>query len=111
MKINIKTNQYDGRFEIAKKYLPVRLSTTTFVDYGECVVIVANRVEGVSFDFVENANSEVFITLMNKRIYDNIKARVLGMDYWIPQELYSTFDGFADGIPRKIHLDESVFYF
>ena len=101
MQINVSTSNVDWNFEIANRYLPVRLSTTHFDGYGECIVIVANRADGMT--------SEVFITLMDKYLYEDVKAKVLGMDYWKPNTHYNTFDGFADGIKRKIHLDGSVF--
>ncbi|MBR0263606.1 MAG: hypothetical protein IJQ60_06965 [Prevotella sp.] len=109
MQININTNHFDWQFEIANRYLPVRLSTTTFDGYGECIVIVANRADGMTTDITENNKSEVFITLMDRHLYEDIKARVLEMDYWIPQNHYNTCDGLADGKPRKIHLDGMVF--
>ncbi len=96
-------------FEKAKKYLPVRLSTTSFDGIGECMCIVANRADGMTTEIVENINSEVFITLMNSALYEDIKRRVLNMDYWVPNKWYNTIIGFADGIERKIHLDCDVF--
>ena len=109
MQINLNTANADWHFVKAKRYLPVRLSTTYFDLYGECVVIVANRADGMTTDIIENEESEVFITLMNKRFYEEIKHKVLNMGYWIPQDHYITCDGFADGISRKIHLDSTVF--
>ena len=105
----ISMSNVDWNFEIANRYLPVRLSTTHFDGYGECIVIVANRADGMTSEITENNNSEVFITLMDKYLYEDVKAKVLGMDYWKPNTHYNTFDGFADGIKRKIHLDGSVF--
>ena len=61
-------------------------------------------------DITENNNSEVFITLMDKYLCEDVKAKVLGMDYWKPNTHYNTFDGFADGIKRKILLDVSIFF-
>ena len=109
MQISINTNHFDWQFNIAERYLPVRLSTTTFDGYGECIVIVANRADGMTTAITENDRSEVFITLMDKYLYEDIKARVLEMDYWIPQKHYNTCDGQADGKLRKIHLDGMVF--
>ena len=69
MQINVSTSNVDWNFEIANRYLPVRLSTTHFDGYGECIVIVANRADGMTSEITENNNSEVFITLMNKYLY------------------------------------------
>ncbi|MBO4664905.1 MAG: hypothetical protein J5663_10915 [Bacteroidaceae bacterium] len=109
MQINISTSYVDWDFEKASIYLPVRLSTTYFDGYGECIVIVANRADGMTTDIMENKKSEVFITLMNKRLYEDVKAKVLGMDYWEPDSHYKTVDGLADGVKRKIHLDMCMF--
>jgi len=109
MQINVSTSNVDWEFEKASRYLPVRLSTTHFDGYGECIVIIANRADNMSTDITENMNSEVFITLMNKELYEDVKAKVLRMDYWTPNTHYNTFDGLADGVKRKIHLDGYVF--
>ncbi len=109
MQININTNHFDWQFKKAERYLPVRLSTTAFDGYGECIVIVANRADGMMTAIGENDESEVFITLQNKWLYEEIKAKVLNMEYWTPQIHYNTCDGLADGKPRKIHLDGAVF--
>ncbi len=109
MQINVNTANLDWQFKKASRYLPVRLSSTTFDGYGECIVIVANRADGMTSDITENDKSEVFITLMDRRLYEDIKSRVLNMDYWSPQNHYNTCDGLADGRPRKIHLDGMVF--
>jgi hypothetical protein len=109
MQINVNTTNVDWQFKQAPKYLPVRLSTTFFDGFGECIVIVANRVEGMTTAITENSNSEVFVTLQNKQLYEEIKAKVLNMDFWIPQVHYNTCNGLADGKPRKIHLDGTVF--
>lgn len=109
MQINVNTVNLDWQFKKAKRYLPVRLSTTTFNGYGECIVIVANRADGMTTDVIENDKSEVFITLMDNVLFEEVKSKVLNMDYWTPQNHYNTCDGFADGKPRKIHLDGMVF--
>ena len=109
MQINLHTANVDWCFKKANRYLPVRLSTTFFDRFGECIVIVANRADGTTTDITENSESEVFITLMDKRLYEEIKYKVLNMDFWFPQNHYNTCDGLADGIQRKIHLDGKVF--
>lgn len=109
MQINVNTSNVDLKFEKANRYLPVRLSTTHFDWYGECIVIVANRADDMTTNIFENEDSEVFVTLMNDSLYENVKAKVLGMDYWRPNTHYNTFNGFADGVQRKIHLDGTVF--
>jgi len=109
MQINLSTTDVDWEFELANRYLPVRLSTTYFDGFGECIVIVANRADDMTTEITENKNSEVFITLMDKYLYEDVKSKVLAMDYWLPNTHYNTFDGFADGINRKIHLDVTVF--
>lgn len=96
-------------YEKASKYLPVRLSTTYFDELGECICIVANRADGITTSITEDNNSEVFITLMNEVLYEDVKRRVLNMDYWIPDKWYNTIVGVADGKERKIHLDCEVF--
>ena len=65
MQINVSTSNVDWEFEQANRYLPVRLSTTYFDGFGECIVIVANRADGMTTEITENKNSEVFITLMD----------------------------------------------
>lgn len=109
MQINVSTANRDWQFKQASKYLPVRLSTTYFEGFGVCIVIVANRVEDMTTDIIENSKSEVFITLQDRSLYEEIKAKVLNMDFWTPQVNYNTYDGLAGGIPRKIHLDGAVF--
>jgi len=109
MQININTANCDWQFEKAKRYLPVRLSTTYFEHFGECIVIIANRADGRMTDIIENDESEVFITLMDSKLYEVIKSKVLNMDYWSPINHYNTCDGLVDGKPRKIHLDGMVF--
>lgn len=96
-------------YEKASKYLPVRLSTTFFDDIGECICIVANREDNRMADIVENKDSEVFITPMNSALYNDIKNRVLNMEFWTPNKWYNTIVGLADGVERKIHLDCDVF--
>ena len=96
-------------YEKASKYLPVRLSTTYFDSIGECICIVANRVDNQMANIVENNESEVFITPMDIPLYNDIKHRVLNMAFWIPNKWYNTIVGYADGIERKIHLDCDVF--
>ncbi len=109
MQINLNTTDVDWRFEQAEQYLPVRLSTSYFEAYGECIVIVANRVEGMFTNISENKDSEVFISLMNRELYEEVKEKVLSMEYWIPNTHYNTFNGLADGVQKKIHLDGSIF--
>ena len=60
------------------------------------------------YELILNPKLE-FITLMDKFLYEDVKSKVLAMDYWEPNTHYNTFDGLADGIKRKIHLDGSVF--
>ena len=96
-------------YEKASKYLPIRLSTTFFDDIGECICIVANREDNRMADIVENKDSEVFITPMNSALYNDIKNRVLNMEFWTPNKWYNTIVGLADGVERKIHLDCDVF--
>lgn len=107
--MQINTISADLGFEKANRYLPVRLSTTYFDEIGECMCIVANRADGITTDIIENADSEVFVALMNPRLYEEVKHKVLNMDYWTPNTWYNTLNGFADGKPRKIHLEGGVF--
>ena len=107
--MQINTISADLGFEKANRYLPVRLSTTYFDEIGECMCIVANRADGKTTDIIENDDSEVFVALMNTRLYEEVKHKVLNMDYWTPNTWYNTLDGFADGKPRKIHLEGRVF--
>lgn len=71
--------------------------------------IVANRADGMTTDIIENKDSEVFVALMNRQLYEEIKRKVLNMDYWVPNTWYNTLNGFADGKPRKIHLEGGIF--
>ncbi len=96
-------------YEKASKYLPVRFSTTFFDDIGECICIVANREDNGMADIVEDKDSEVFITPMKAALYNDIKNRVLNMEFWTPNKWYNTIVGLADGVERKIHLDCDVF--
>ena len=108
MQINV--NGHNGiYYEKAERYLPVRLTTTYFEDIGECVCIVANREDNRMANIVEDKNSEVFITPMDTSLYDDIKHRVLNMEFWTPNKWYNTAIGLADGVERKIHLDCDVF--
>lgn len=109
MQININDMTIDWQFQKANKYLPVRLSTTYFDGIGECIAFAANRADGMTTDIGENQRSEIFLTLMNARLYEEIKRDVLNMDYWIPRDHYNTVTGLADGQVRKIHLDGRYF--
>lgn len=107
--MQINTISADLGFEKAKRYLPVRLSTTYFDEIGECMCIVANRADGITTEITENQDSEVFVALMDHRLYEEIKHKVLNMDYWTPNKWYNTLNGFADGKERKIHMEGGVF--
>ena len=111
MQINftITPSNFDWYYEKANRYLPVRLSTFSFNYYGECIVLFANRADENFTDIIENEKTEIFVTLMDNRLYEQLKAKVLNMDYWAPQNHYNTCNGYVDGIPRKIHLDGNVF--
>ena len=71
--------------------------------------IVANRADGITTEIIENNESEVFVALMDKQLYDEVKYKVLNMDYWTQNAWYNTLNGFADGKPRKILLEGGVF--
>lgn len=109
MQININSTAIDWEFKKAKKYLPIRLSTAYFDGIGECIAFTANRADGMTTEIVENKDSEVFLTLMDRNLYEEIKRDVLNMDYWTPNTHYNTVNGLADGVQRKIHLDGYVF--
>lgn len=109
MQINVNTSNIDRLFEIANRYLPVRLSTTYFDGYGECIVIVANRADDMFTHLIEDNDSEVFITLMNRNLYEEMKTKIMGWNYWTPNAYYDTFNGLVDGVQKKIHLDRTVF--
>ncbi len=109
MQINIDDTTIDWEFKKAKRYLPVRLSTTFFDEIGNCIAIVANRADGQFTDIIENSKSEVFLTLMSQPLFDEIKSKVLNMDYWFPTGHFNTVNGLADNVKRKIHLDGYVF--
>ena len=109
MQININNMIVDWQFQKASRYLPVRLSTVYFDGIGECMAFVVNRADGMTTDIVENPQSEIFLTVMDQCLYDEIKRDILNMDYWTPNRHYNTVTGLADGIDRKIHLDGQVF--
>lgn len=109
MQININDMTIDWQFKKASQYLPVRLSTTYFDGIGECIAFAANRADGMTTDIVENQKSEIFLTLMDSCLYEEIKRDVLNMDYWVPMNHYNTVTGLADGQVRKIHLDGRYF--
>ena len=99
----------DRQFIKANKYLPVRLSTMFFDGIGECIALVANRADGMTCDIIENEESEIFLSIMDVFLYEELKRDVLNMDYWLPRNHYNTVTGLADGQLRKIHLDERYF--
>lgn len=107
--MQINTISADLGFEKAERYLPVRLSTTYFDEIGECMCIVANRADGMTTKIIENDESEVFVAPMDQQLYNEIKFKVLNMDYWIPNTWYNTLDGYADGKWRKIHMECAMF--
>lgn len=109
MQININNTAIDWQFKKAKKYLPVRLSTTYFDGIGECIAFAANRADGNVCNIIESQESEIFLTLMNSALYEELKQCVLNMDYWTPVNNYNTVTGLADGEVRKIHLDGRFF--
>ena len=89
--------------------MPVRLSTTYFDGIGECIAFTANRADKPFTDIIENSDSEVFLTIMNYSLYDEIKSDILNWDYWIPNSDYFSVKGLADGVTRIIHLDKKYF--
>ena len=109
MQININNMTIDWQFQKASKYLPVRLSTTFFFFFLECIAFAANRAYGMTCDIIEHDNSEIFLTLMDSSLYEELKRDVLNMDYWSPRNHYNTVTGLADGKVRKIHLDGRYF--
>lgn len=109
MQININNMTIDWQFQKASQYLPVRLSTAYFDGIGECIAFAANRADGKTCDIIENDNSEIFLTLMDPSLYEELKRDVLNMDYWSPRNHYNTVTGLADGKVRKIHLDGRYF--
>ncbi len=109
MQININDMTIDWQFKKASKYLPVRLSTTCFEGIGECIAFAANRADGMTCDITENDISEIFLTLMDASLYEELKRDVLNMDYWSPINHFNTVTGLADGKVRKIHLDGRYF--
>ena len=109
MKININDMTIDWDFQIANKYLPVRLSTTFFERTGECIALAANRADGMTCNISENQESEIFLTLMDNSLYEELKKDVLNMDYWFPENHFLTVTGLADDKVRKIHLDSRYF--
>ena len=109
MQININNMTIDWQFQKASKYLPVRLSTAYFDGIGECIAFAANRADGMTCDIIENDNSEIFLTLMDSSLYEELKRDVLNMDYWSPRKHYNTVTGLADVKVRKIHLDGRYF--
>lgn len=110
MKININDTTIDWQFKLANKYLPVRLSTTRFFQRtGEYIAFAANRADGMTCSISEDQDSEIFITLMDQFLYEELKRDVLNMDYWSPTNRFKTVKGLADGQIRKIHLDGRFF--
>lgn len=109
MGIDVNFDNIDWSFKQANRYLPVKLSTIYLNGYGDCMIIVANRADSQFIDIVEGENSEYFVTLYNPVLHNQIKQKVLSMDYWTPDTHYNTFDGTIGGNHRKIHMDGSVF--
>ena len=109
MQININNMTIDWQFQKASKYYPVRPYTTYFDGIGECIAFAANKADGMTCDIIENDNSEIFLTLMDPSLYEELKRDVLNMDYWSPRNHYNTVTGLADGKVRKIHLDGRYF--
>lgn len=72
-------------------------------------LFAANRADGMTCDITENDNSEIFLTVMDSSLYEELKRDVLNMDYWSPRNHYNTVTGLADGRVRKIHLDGRYF--
>jgi len=119
MQININNAAVDWNFEIAEKYLPVKLGVIGFHGIGECIAFVANRPVGnrVGTNVVlwhteigVYKDSEVFVTLKDNGLYNEIAYDIQSFGYWIPSFHTYTVKGLVDGVSRVIHLDRDVFY-
>lgn len=110
MQINIKSSPLTD-FDIADRYLPIRVTTTTFAETGNCIVIIANRADGMSSQIIENSESELFITKYSEVLFSEMRSIMHSSQYqfWSPDYGYDTYEGLADGQRRIIHLNRSTF--
>ena len=110
MNININSSPISD-FEIADSYVPIRVSTTSFAETGNCIVIVANRADGMYTQIMENSETELFITKYTDSLWSEIRDMMYSSQYqrWSPDSNYDTYVGLSDGQRRIIHLDRSTF--
>lgn len=112
MDINIKIDSASlyPNTEPANRYLPVKLSSTSFGVIGDCIAFLANNADGQFTDITENEQSVLFIVLWSQPFYDEIKQDVLNIDYWSVNQQFQLLDGTVDGISRKIYLDIRAYH-
>ena len=110
MTINIKSSPISD-FEIADRYVPIRISTTSFAETGNCIVIVANRADGMFTQIIENSETELFITKFTDSLWSEMRNMMNKpqYQYWSPDSDYDTYEGLSDGQKLIIHLDRYTF--
>ena len=110
MTINIKSSPI-SEFEIADRYVPIRISTTSFAETGNCIVIVANKEDGMFTQIIENSETELFITKYTDSLWSEMRDMMYSSQYqyWSPDSEYDTYEGLSDGQKRIIHLDRYTF--
>ncbi len=110
MIININSSPISG-FEIADSYVPIRVSTTSFAETGNCIVIVANRADGMYTQIIENSETELFVTKYTDSLWSEMRDMMSSSQYkhWFPASDYDTYVGLSDGQRRIIHLDRFTF--
>ena len=94
---------------ITERYLPIKLSATSFGDIGECVTFLANDATGTYTDISINDGSVLFIVMWNQLLYDEIKDDIINMDYWSPVNNFHRITGEVDGVKRTVFLDSRAF--
>ena len=110
MIINIDSSPISD-FEIAESYVPIRVSTTSFAETGNCIVIVANRADGMYTQIIENSETELFVTKYTDYLWSEMRDMMYSSQYqhWSPDSDYDTYVGLSDGQKRIIHLDRYTF--
>lgn len=110
MIININPSPISD-FEIADSYVPIRVSTTSFAETGNCIVIIANRADEMYTQIIENSETEFFVTKYTDSLWSEMRDMMYSSQYhhWSPDSDYDTYVGLSDGQKRIIHLDRYTF--
>lgn len=88
MIININPSPISD-FEIADSYVPIRVSTTSFAETGNCIVIIANRADEMYTQIIENSETEFFVTKYTDSLWSEMRDMIHMWDYPMDRNVLS----------------------